>query len=131
MEPFCDFAFYKESYLYGRDEVIPEKDFIFYAHKATDVIESAVNPNIGLSIDDTVKKMTCEIAEIIYERDNGRKGADGETIGVGVASEKVGDYSVSYASNTPKEVFDLSERRIRRLILSVLGPRGVLFKGVL
>lgn len=131
MEPFCDFEFYDGSYLCGRQGKIPESDFLFFSTRATAKIKAAVNPAFTIDIDDSVKCLTCEIAEIIYQRDVGTIDQSGEVVQTGISSERIGDYSVTYAANSQRDADDIAERRISRAIRAVLGPRGVLYRGVI
>lgn len=80
---YADYTFYTTSY-YGSK--IPENDFPYFSERASDYIDSlsfAETDEISLA------KACCACAEIMYSAQPEKQ----------ISSEKVGDYSVSYAQD--------------------------------
>ena len=117
--------YYTCKYLMGRQAVIDTAVFPFYAQKATQVIKQYTFDNIDETkpFKDEIQMCCCEVAERLYETEEQNKSKP-----VGVTSEKVGEYSVSYESSKASE--DISNKRIRNIIYSWLSNTGYLYKGV-
>lgn len=101
MSNYANYDDYVNTYLNGRDVLIPSTTFNYYSLKATNEIRSRVYGNI-ITIDDDVKCCTCEIAEYIF---NVEKNVNTTTENAvkGIASESVGGYSVSYGTSVSSE----------------------------
>jgi hypothetical protein len=113
--------FYNETYLQGRTAVISAADFPLLAQKATQRIKQYTGTNIIETepFADEVQMCCCEVAEAIYK-------ADQEDT-KGIASEKVGEYSVSYVSPEAKE--KLLSVSVRGIIYNWLAMTGLLYRG--
>ena len=102
---YADYDFYKISF-YGNK--IPEKDFLYYAARASEYLD-------GLSFAETdeysLAKACCACAEIIYSAQPNKQ----------ISSEKVGDYSVSYAQAQTNVTDDLLKTAKRYLNLRSVG----------
>lgn len=136
MEYFCEFDFYKTEYMAGKTGVIPEEEFPIYAREATFRLRADINMDLLTEYDtlpEDLQMAACKIAELIYGL-NSSNGAEGEgssaSVPVGVSSEKVGEYSVTYSGNSMQDVQAETERQIRNVIKRWLGPTGLLYKGV-
>jgi hypothetical protein len=122
MTVFADCDFYKTEYLCGKKAVIDTASFKFYAKKATQKIKEYTLDNIDESnIPEYVKLCCCEIAELLYNSDN--SGA-----GNGIASESVGDQSISYESSDSQR--QALSKNIKSVIYSYLSGTGLLYRGV-
>lgn len=122
MEPYANYEFYKNIYLNSENLFNSESLFNKYALRATLVIH---NETLGkadnYSEDDRVKLCMCEIAEknIIY--DIGLSKAN-----EGIASEKVGEYSVTYKTMSEAD----KARSEYKILTRYLAMTGLLYKGV-
>ena len=125
MVSYTTVEYYTDKYLMGRQAVIDTAVFPFYALKATQVIKQYTFDNIDENkpILDEIQMCCCELAERLYETEEQNKSKP-----VGVTSEKVGEYSVSYESSKATE--DISNKKIRNIIYSWLSDTGYLYKGV-
>lgn len=122
---YVDYGYYANEY---GGKLIPEGDFGFAAEKAADMIKAAIFyrnvPEIFLG---NVRRCCCELAEIMYKNtlDNADNG------GGAVASEKIGEYSVTYRSNTELLQSERERENIcYGIIVRHLAHTGLLFRGV-
>jgi hypothetical protein len=117
MTNYADYAYYDGTY---KGAVIDTASFDLYARKATQEIKKyTLNRVDEANILDDVKMCCCELAEALFK-------ADQEDT-KGVASEKVGEYSVSYVSPEAKEkLLSVSGRSI---IYNWLAMTGLLYRG--
>lgn len=136
MENFCDFDFYKTEYLAGKPGIIPEGEFPIYAREATFRLRGDVNMDLLAEYDEfpeDLQMAACKVAELIYGLKNSGEaegeGSSASSVPIGVSSERVGEYSVTYSGNSAKDVQEESERQIRNVIKRWLGPTGLLYKG--
>ena len=132
MENYVDYAWSTDNFLMGRNPVIPEALFTYYATMASAEVRNIITLDADLSDPiDEVKAAVCEIAEIMCQMD-GNAESDGDTkvIPVGVSSEKVGEYSVSYTGNSALEKSAERASRIKQAAVKWLGVTGLLFRGV-
>lgn len=97
------YEFYTDSYLSGREAVLDAASFPFWERKASQVVRKYTFGNIDESepISEAVQGCVCEVAELLYEHDLQKRKNDG------IASEKVGEYSVSYRAE--KSAADLTQ----------------------
>jgi hypothetical protein len=125
MVSYTTVEYYTDKYLMGRQAVIDTAVFPFYAQKATQVIKQYTFDNVDETkpFKDEIQMCCCEVAEHLYTTEEHNKSKP-----VGVTSEKVGEYSVSYESNKATE--DISNKKIRNIIYSWLSDTGYLYKGV-
>lgn len=132
MEKYVDYAWYTENFLMGRDPVIPETLFDYYATVSSAEIRNIITLDTDLSDPiDEVKAAVCDIAEIMCQMDgNAESNEDTRTVPVGVSSEKVGEYSVSYTGNSALEKSAERASRIKQAAIKWLGVTGLLFRGV-
>jgi hypothetical protein len=120
MTAYADYAFYAETYL-GR--TIPnEKDFAYYALRASEIIDSKTFGRID-EITPAVKMACCAAADELYSDASARAKAAG-----GISSESVDGYSVSYrAYNAESE--KAAEKRVNAAIKRYLGSTGLMYRG--
>lgn len=86
---YADYKYYTDTY---KGVVLDTASFERYARNATVYIKMLTFNRVDDSnIPDEVKMCCCEVAEKNYEADKSRH--------VGISSEKVGDYSVTYENN--------------------------------
>jgi hypothetical protein len=117
MTNYVDYAYYTGTY---KGAVIDTASFDLYARKATREIKKyTLNQIPDGIIPDDVKMCCCEIAEVIHK--------DDQEDTKGIASEKVGEYSVSYVSLEAKE--KLLSISIRSIIYNWLAMTGLLYRG--
>mgnify|MGYP002727238318 FL=1 len=79
---YADYTFYSAVF-YGSK--IPENEYPYFAERATEYIDSLT---FAASDDTQLSKACCACAEVMYSAQPDKQ----------VTSEKVGDYSVSYAA---------------------------------
>ncbi len=83
---YADVIFYRTVFI-GRK--ISDKDFLYYAERATDYL---YRQNIDNNVDEIlIKKACCAVAEVLHSYDDPEQN---------ISSEKVGDTSVSYATKS-------------------------------
>jgi hypothetical protein len=117
MTNYADYAYYAGAY---KGAVIDTASFDLYARKATQEIRKYTFNRLDVvNIPDDVKTCCCEIAEAIHKAD--------QEDNKGVASEKVGEYSVSYVSPEAKE--KLLSVSILSIIYNWLAMTGLLYRG--
>jgi hypothetical protein len=117
MTNYADYTYYTGTY---KGAVIDTASFDLFARKATQEIKKYTLGNINdANIPDEAKMCCCEIAEAVHK-------ADLEDT-KGIASEKVGEYSVSYVSSEAKE--KLLSVSVRSIIYNWLAMTGLLYRG--
>lgn len=121
MTPYADYAFYTESFL-GKS--IPAEEFGHYALLATQYINSVTFDRIVGEPIEEVKMVCCAVAEDYFSA--GQSSAKSAS---GIASEKVGSYSVSYATPT-KETAQVAEKQLYNAAKLWLGNTGLMYRGV-
>ena len=132
---YADYSFYVNEYLIGLDATIPEREFSFYSNMATADVRNVIRLDM-IDSEPTIemKMATCEIAELLYRMDDhattsaSENGSNG--IPIGISSEKVGEYSVTYSGNTEAERAESKNNGIRTIVKKWLGPAGLLFRGI-
>jgi len=138
---YADYSFYTKSYLLGNDPVIPKNAFSYYANKASAKIRNVIRLDMlditdDSEVTDEMRMATCEVAEILctYDKktvsDLAGTNTD-EVIPVGIASEKVGEYSVSYSDNSEADRDKREDQKISDSFKKWLGPAGLLFRGII
>ncbi len=120
---YADYDYYINSFLCGKEASIPETEFQYYAVKATAQIRNVIRLDMvdEQQVIDEVKKAMCDVAEKIYSYSSMKTNS-------AVTSEKVGEYSVSYASRSDLEKEEA--KAISDSIVSWLGVTGLLFRGI-
>lgn len=117
MTNYADFTYYVSTY---KGAVIDTASLYLYARKATLEIKKYTLGNVDeANIPDDVKMCCCEVAEALFK-------ADQEDT-KGIASEKVGEYTVSYVSHEAKE--KLLSVSVRSIIYNWLAMTGLLYRG--
>ena len=123
MTEYADNVFYITDYLAGKEAVVPDSCFVFYARSATQKIKAYTGSNVDENnIKDEVKMCCCEIAELLYKHEQMSNQTDG------ITSESVAGWSRSYESADTKR-----ERLIYAVKESVykwLGGTGLLYRGL-
>ena len=116
-----DYTFYTDKYLSGKEAVLDSASFPFWERKACNQVRSFTFGNIDESaeVPETVQMCVCEVAEILLIQENRSKTS-------GIASEKVGDYSVSYRAQTDGE----KQAEIRKVVTEWLSETGLMYCGV-
>ncbi len=121
MKVYADYVFYKNVYLRDEDIFKNESSFNKYALVATFIIH---NETLGKADnyleDDRVKLCMCEIAEKHFMYD-----ISSSKLSEGIASERVGEYSVTYKaiSEAEKNYIDY------KILTRYLAMTGLLYKG--
>ena len=119
MTNYADYAYYTDTY---EGVVIDTASFDYYARGATMLIGiHTFNRIADDNIPDEAKMCCCELAEALFK-------ADKEDT-KGIASEKVGEYSVSYVSAEARE--NLKHITTRNIINNWLAMTGLLYRGCL
>lgn len=117
MTNYADYAYYTDTY---KGAVIDTASFDLYARRATQIINQHTFGRVQEgNIPEEVKMCCCELAEALFK-------ADKEDT-KGIASEKVGEYSVSYVSPEAKE--KLLGYFVRSIIYNWLSMTGLLYRG--
>ena len=114
---YADYAYYTDTY---KGAVIDTASFDLYAGKATQTIKLyTFNRIADDSVPDEAKMCCCELAEALFK-------ADKEDT-KGIASEKVGEYSVTYASPEAREKILMASTV--SIINTWLAMTGLLYRG--
>lgn len=131
MDKYVDYNWYSDNYLLGRDPVIPENIFDYYATIASAEVKNVVTIGTDMTNPiDEVKAATCEVAEVLCQMDGKSNQDEGAvTVPVGVSSEKVGEYSVSYAGNNFTDKAAEKRYRVHSAMAKWLGVTGLLYRG--
>ena len=117
MTNYADYAYYTDTY---KGAVIDTASFLRYSEKATQTIKLNTFGRVDKdNIPEEVKMCCCELAELIFR-------ADKEDT-KGIASEKVGEYSVAYTSPEAREK-QLS-KSTANIINNWLAMTGLLYRG--
>ncbi len=120
MTAYADYAFYSGEYL-GR-VITSEKDFAYYALRASEIIDSKTFGRID-EITPAVKMACCAAADELYSDASAKAKAAG-----GISSESVDGYSVSYRAYDA-EAEKAAEKRVNAAIKRYLGGTGLMFRG--
>jgi len=114
---YADYAYYTDTY---KGAVLDAASFPLYAQKATQMIKLHTFNRIKEdNIPDEAKMCCCELAEEIYKYEKENAG--------NIASEKVGEYSVSYVD---KEKAEAQHRgKCKEIIYNWLINTGLLYRG--
>lgn len=117
-----DYTFYEDKYLSRREAVLDAASFKFWERKASNIVRSLTFGNIdeNQEILEEVQMCVCEVAELLYTQKERAKTSD-------MASEKVGDYSVSYRAQTDNE----RKAEISNVVSEWLADTGLLYCGVM
>ena len=93
-----DYTFYNDKYLSGKEAVLDAASFLFWERKACNVVRNLTFGNIDetAEIPEAVQMCVCEVAELLFNQEKYAQASN-------IASEKVGDYSVTYRAQTGAE----------------------------
>ena len=116
------YEFYTGSYLSGKEAVLDAVSFPFWERKASNEVRMRTfgNVNENEPIPEAVQMCVCEVAELLCEQDAQKHS------NVGIASEKVGEYSVSYRAE--KSAVELSQE-ISNVVREWLENTGLMYCG--
>ena len=120
---YADEKFYTEKYLLGRKPVI-SIGFPFYARQASQMIDQYTFSRLKdlETVPEAVQMCCCELAEAEHQRERQQKESGGK------ASEKIGTYSVSFASS--QESAAAAREKQYRIIMKWLAGTGLCYQGV-
>lgn len=120
---YADEGFYTDRYLLGRKPVI-SAGFDFYSRQASQVIDSYTFGRLKQTakIPEAVRLCCCELAEAEFSREKQKKDSGGKT------SEKIGTYSVSFASSGESD--SAYAREQEAILMKWLGGTGLCYQGV-
>lgn len=115
-----DYTFYTENYLSGKEAVLDAAFFPYWERKACNAVRGLTFGNIKESgeIPEAVRMCVCEVAELLYTQEERAKES-------GVASEKVGDYSVTYRTQMETE----KNTEVRKVVTEWLAGTGLMYCG--
>lgn len=141
---YADFTCYKDEYC---GSLIPEESFDFCSARASEYIDMHTFSRItdGYMQENTaaasrIRSCCCELAESIYSytvRTGDAENSGGASSGI--ASEKIGQYSVNYRSEAEEQADKLAlavgsggdlGKLYYSIILKHLGSTGLMFRGV-
>ena len=114
-----DYLFYTTEYLRGKESVIPEKEFAYYASNAEQDVLTATYGRARFAAHEE-KMCVCELAEIQYAAENEKRKS--------ITSEKVGGYSVTYENS--EQIMSRAAQLQNKAILRWLANTGLLYSGL-
>ena len=132
---YADYAYYSANY---GSSLIPAAKFSYYAARASEYIDQQTYDRLAKGVPeeltDKVSSCCCEIADNIYRfsADN----VNGSGAGSEIASEKNGQYSITYRSDSEKISATLNGKGVGlsdllyNIVSKHLGMTGLLYKGV-
>ncbi len=120
---YADEGFYTDRYLLGRKPVI-SAGFDFYSRQASQVIDSYTFGRLKQTakIPEAVRLCCCELAEAEFSGEKQKRDSGGKT------SEKIGTYSVSFASSGESDSAYAGEQEA--IVMKWLGGTGLCYQGV-
>ena len=124
---YADYTFYVETYLQGKTPTITEAEFNYLEQQAGVQIRKYTIGRSDSYTGDEVKMAACAAAEKLSDINQAHESMG---VGVGVTSEHVGEYSVSYSGNTVKELSEMTTKEVRKVIYDWLLPTGLLYRGL-
>lgn len=99
--------------------IIPVEEIDKYLTLASNKIRMSILNRDITGFEEDVKNCTCSVAEILYNQNENREG-----IVKGITSEKVGDYSRTFSSNSTASGIILDTMEL------YLGHTGLLYRGL-
>lgn len=119
---YADEDFYARKFLLGKKPIIRD-GFNYYAREASQIIDQYTFNRLAKvdRVSDEVKFCCCELAEQYFRTEKQKKEA-------GKTSEKVGTYSVTFASGADISNADASEKR--SIVMKWLGNTGLCYRGI-
>ena len=121
---YADVGFYHDDYLMGRGETVPYDEFAYWSMLATAKIRDRTFGRVDAmeEIPEEVQMCCCELSESEYHREKQQKESGGKT------SEKIGTYSVGFAS--AQESATAISREQRSIVMKWLAHTGLCYQGV-
>lgn len=124
---YVTYEYYLNEYCFNNTE-LKEEQFPYYESKARNIIKNkTLSRSEEFTEEDVLRTCTCELIDLLFKYDNDEKFNKGSS--VGISSEKVGEYSVSYNGPTIKETKDMKSKEVSDIVNKYLGPYGLLFRG--
>ncbi len=134
MTSYIDYQYYHDTF---GGTLIPSNKFDKYSVKASNEVRIRIQNRDITGFETEVKNVTCSVAEEIYKQDQLKVNYQTMlTSGGGmITSEKVGDYSVTKATLSMKELQELCSKdtlnkTINNEIESALLYTALLFRGI-
>ena len=117
-----EYTFYKDKYLSGKEAVLDAASFTFLERKACNVVRNLTFGNIDetAEIPENVQMCVCEVTELLFKQEQNSHTAK-------IASEKVGDYSITYRAQTNSE----KKQEAGDIVKQWLSSTGLLYCGVM
>lgn len=132
MDSYVRYGYYTNTY---KGSLIPQEVFKKFAIRASNEIRIRIgNKNIS-KYEEEVQFATCSVADILYNQELIQKrindlALDNTKI---ISSEKVGDYSRSYANVSANELhkeLNTTKEKIEEVIWTTLFMTGLLYTGI-
>ena len=124
MTIYADYSFYTNNFC---GKVIPAAEFDYYAIKASKYIDSVtfdrITPDL---VSEDVRMACCDVAEIYYTV----AGSSANAALSGIASESVGDHSVTYVTTSNSETAKIPDKKLYDAVKLWLGNTGLMYRGV-
>lgn len=125
---YADYEFYTETYLKYGTPRLTEEEFNYLEQQAGVAIRKyTIGRSDSYTAGDEVKMAACAAAEKMHDINQAHESMG---VGVGITSEHVGEYSVSYSGNTVKELSETTAKEVKRVIYDWLLPTGLLYRGL-
>ncbi|MBQ6169787.1 MAG: hypothetical protein IJK30_07520 [Ruminococcus sp.] len=135
---YASYSYYSGTY---GGSLIPEERFSYYSARASEYIDQQtfdrLVKGIPEELTDKVSSCCCELAENLYSFSAASSGSENNGGAVsGIASEKIGQYSITYrsAAENISAMLNGSGAGLLDLLYSViskhLGSTGLLYRGV-
>lgn len=123
---YVDYKFYQDEYA---GKLIAEGEFSYYENKAEVLIKDMTFGKSDTYDGDEVKYATCAVAEQFYLSE-GKSSLNASSLPLGISSERVGEYSVTYANNTSDARLNSALKSAKSCIKYYLGNSGLLYRGI-
>lgn len=129
---YVDLAYYKEGYLLGRTQAVPDQEFAYWEKQARTELDACTFGRLEADnslITDKVKDCTCAIAELLYKAHTLSEANVAQGIAGPLASWSNDGNSGSI--DTSQSIYTESGKKaeIRRLMYLYLGNTGLLYAG--
>lgn len=128
---YIEWEYYKETFYAGLDTPVSETEFPYYERLAEVKIKEATlgkSENVSEDDETALKDCTCAVMDKIKSFETDERYTSGSA--KGIASEKVGEYSVSYNGGiSATEVETRKEAELYKVMKTFLGITGLLYRG--
>lgn len=130
---YADYEYYTESFLFGRDEVVPDDDWEFFEKQARYEIDLLTHNRIASldEIPEAVKDCTCAVTELLYNADQQAKTYKAQGLAGPLASWSNDGQSGSVDLGQSAFTETGKRRETYRLALRYLSGTGLLYAGVM